>query len=289
MTFIKNIKKDGSNIIIYKCPDPASEILISDEESFQVAFIDVETTGLFHYEDEIIELALKVLLIEKRTGKIIRVVSEFESFNEPDKSIDDRITKLTGISSKMVNGKKISWATVNENLKDVDLIISHNASFDRPFVDAYSEISESKLWACSIKDIDWFARGFTNVKQELLCLWHGFYFEAHRAINDVSALIHLLTHPSYNLERPLIELIENSEHESFNIWVTNFPYSATKKDKIKSKGYNWNVPKKLWFKRVLLENIEEEKSFLIDLIYFDTFRGLIESIDPVNKYKSTLN
>ena len=289
MTFIKNIKKDGSNIIIYKCPDPASEILISDEESFQVAFIDVETTGLFHYEDEIIELALKVLLIEKRTGKIIRVVSEFESFNEPDKSIDDRITKLTGISSKMVNGKKISWATVNENLKDVDLIISHNASFDRPFVDAYSEISQSKLWACSIKDVDWFARGFTNVKQELLCLWHGFYFEAHRAINDVSALIHLLTHPSYDLERPLIELIDNSKKESFNIWVTNFPYDAAKKDKIKSKGYNWNVPKKLWFKRVLLENIEEEKSFLIDLIYFDTFRGLIESIDPVNKYKSTLN
>jgi len=285
MTFIKNIKKDGSNIIIYKCPDPASEILISDEESFQVAFIDVETTGLFHYEDEIIELALKVLLIEKRTGKIIRVVSEFESFNEPDKSIDDRITKLTGISSKMVNGKKISWATVNENLKDVDLIISHNASFDRPFVDAYSEISQSKLWACSIKDVDWFARGFTNVKQELLCLWHGFYFEAHRAINDVSALIHLLTHPSYDLERPLIELIDNSKKESFNIWVTNFPYNAAKKDKIKSKGYNWNVPKKLWFKRVLLENIEEEKSFLIDLIYSDIFRGLVESIDPVNKYK----
>jgi len=285
MTFIKNIKKDGSNIIIYKCPDPASEILISDEESFQVAFIDVETTGLFHNEDEIIELALKVLLIEKRTGKIIRVVSEFESFNEPDKSIDDRITKLTGISSKMVNGKKISWATVNVNLKDVDLIISHNASFDRPFVDAYSEISQSKLWACSIKDVDWFARGFTNVKQELLCLWHGFYFEAHRAINDVSALIHLLTHPSYDLERPLIELIDNSKKESFNIWVTNFSYDAAKKDKIKSKGYIWNVPKKLWFKRVLLENIEEEKSFLIDLIYFDTFRGLVESIDPVNKYK----
>lgn len=285
MTFIKNIKKDGSNIIIYKCPDPASEILISDEESFQVAFIDVETTGLFHYEDEIIELALKVLLIEKRTGKIIRVVSEFESFNQPDKSIDDRITKLTGISSKMVNGKKISWATVNVNLKDVDLIISHNASFDRPFVDAYSEISQSKLWACSIKDVDWFARGFTNVKQELLCLWHGFYFEAHRAINDVSALIHLLTHPSYDLERPLIELIDNSKKESFNIWVTNFSYDAAKKDKIKSKGYIWNVPKKLWFKRVLLENIEEEKSFLIDLIYFDIFRGLVESIDPVNKYK----
>jgi len=38
---------------------------------------------------------------------------------------------------------------------------------------------------------------------------------------------------------------------------------------------------KFWNK----ENIEEEKSFLIDLIYFDIFRGLVESINPVNKYK----
>ena len=289
MTFIKSIKKDGSNLVIYNCPEVASEILISDGETCQIAFLDVETTGLLYNEDEIIELALKVLLIEKRTGKIIRVISEFESFNEPDKSIDNTITILTGISSKMVNGKKINWSVVNKNLKDVDLIISHNASFDRPFVDANSEVSQSKLWACSIKDIDWLARGFTNVKQELLCFWHGFYFEAHRAMNDVSALIHLVTHPSYSIERPLLELIDNSEKEFFNIWVTNFPFNAAKKDKIKSKGYNWNVQKKLWFKRVLPENIEEEKLFLINLIYLDSFRGLIKEIDPLSKYKDTFS
>ena len=289
MTFIKKIKKDGSNVILYKCPDPISEILISDGETCQIAFLDVETTGLLHNEDEVIELAVRVLLIEKRTGKIIRVISEFESFNEPRKSIDSSITRLTGINSKMVNGKKISWSRVNKNLKDVDLIISHNASFDRPFVDANSEISKSKIWGCSIKDIDWLTRGFTNVKQELLCFWHGFYFESHRAMNDVSALIHLLTHPSYSTERPLVELINSSEQDSFNIWVTNFPFNAAKKDKIKSKGYNWNTAKKLWFKRVLPEKVEEEKSFLIDLIYLDSFRGLIESIDPINNYKDTFS
>ena len=176
-----------------------------------------------------------------------------------------------------------------ENLKDVDLIISHNASFDRPFVDDNSEISKSKIWGCSIKDIDWLKRGFTNVKQELLCFWHGFYFESHRAMNDVSALIHLLTHPSYSTERPLVELINSSEQDSFNIWVTNFPFNAAKKNKIKSKGYNWNTIKKLWFKRVLPEKVEEEKSFLIDLIYLDSFRGLIESIDPINNYKDTFS
>ena len=61
------------------------------------------------------------------------------------------------------------------------------------------------------------------------------------------------------------------------------------KDKIKSKGYNWNTKKKLWFKRVLPEKVEEEKSFLIDLIYLDSFRGLIESIDPINNYKDTFS
>ena len=289
MTFIKSIKKDGSNVVIYNCPEATNEILISDGTTCQIAFLDVETTGLIHNEDEIVELALKVLLIEKRTGLIISVISEFESFNEPGKSIDNKITILTGISSKMVNGKKINWSVVNKYLEDVDLIISHNASFDRPFIDAHSEVSKSKLWACSIKDIDWLARGFSNVKQELLCFWHGFYFEAHRAMNDVSALIHLLTHPSYITERPLLELMDNSERESHNIWVTNFPFNASKKDKIKSEGYNWNVQKKLWFKVVPPENIEEEKLFLIDLIYLDSFRGVIEKVDPLSKYKYTVS
>ena len=180
----------------------------------------------------------------------------------------------------------VSSNNVEEILKDVDVIISHNASFDKPFIDSNLELSKNKLWACSMKDIDWMEKGFVSSKQEMLCLWHGFYFDAHRAMNDVDALIHLITHPFYENNKPIIELYNNSKIVQYNVWVTNFPYNAEKKDKIKSNGYFWNNEKKLWFKRVSKEELEKEKQYLIKIIYFDTFDGFIEAIDPKDKYKS---
>lgn len=285
MTFIKEIKKENNKIILYKCPEPSAEILIPAGKTISLAFLDVETTGLNYKDDEIIELALKVILFEKNTGSIVKIINTYEAFNEPSKPIDNNITKLTGITKNMVNGKKINWNNVEKILEGVDLIISHNALFDRPFIDANLEISKNKIWACSIKDIDWLQKGFVNSKQEMLCFWHGFYFEAHRAMNDVNALIHLLTHPSYNKNKPIIELYINSKIDEYNVWVTNFPFNADKKDKIKSSGYYWNNKKKLWFKRVSIDNLEKEKKYLIKTIYHNTFDGKIEIIDPKDRYK----
>lgn len=286
MSYIKKIKKENNNIILYKCPEPVAELLIPSGETILLAFLDVETTGLNYQVDEIIELAVKVISIEKNTGSIINIVNSYESFNESIKPIDEKITKITGINKKMVQGKEIDWNNVEEILKDVDVIISHNASFDKPFIDSNLELSKNKLWACSMKDIDWMEKGFVSSKQEMLCLWHGFYFDAHRAMNDVDALIHLITHPFYENNKPIIELYNNSKIVQYNVWVTNFPYNAEKKDKIKSNGYFWNNEKKLWFKRVSKEELEKEKQYLIKIIYFDTFDGFIEAIDPKDKYKS---
>lgn len=285
MTFIKNIKKENNKIILYKCPNPIAEILISSSETALLAFLDVETTGLNYQDDEIIELAVKVISIEKNTGTIVNIVNSYESFNEPIKTIDSKITKITGISKKMVHGKKINWIKVEEILQSVDVMISHNASFDRPFIDSKLELSKNKLWACSIRDIDWLERGFVSNKQEMLCLWHGFYFDAHRAMNDVDALIHLTTHPFYENNKPIVELYNKSKIKQYNIWVTNFPFNAEKKDKIKSDGYYWNNDKKLWFKRVPDDNVENEKQYLIKTIYHNTFDGSIEPIEPKDKYK----
>ena len=130
-------------------------------------------------------MAIKVISIEKNTGSIVDIVESYESFNEPVKPIDDKIEKITGINKKMVKGKSIDWKNVERILENVELIISHNASFDKPFIDSNLDLSKNKLWACSIKDIDWLERGFVSNKQEMLCLWHGFYFDAHRAMNDL--------------------------------------------------------------------------------------------------------
>ena len=61
-----------------------------------------------------------------------------------------------------------------------------------------------------------------------------FSFDAHRAMNDIDALINLLTHSSYTSNRPIIELIENSQKLQYIILAENFP-TMRKKEIIKKE------------------------------------------------------
>ena len=284
MTFIKSIINDSNKILLKKYGPPVPELLISDRSSIKVAFVDTETTGIDRKNDHIIEIAVKVLCFETLSGKILSVEGSYESFNDPEEDISTDITLLTGIENKMVDGKFIDWNEVDALFQGVDIIIAHNASFDRAFIDRFSSNSPSKIWACSVSDIDWLERGFTSSKQELLCYWHGFYFDAHRAMNDVDALIHLLTFDT-GLERPLLELIKNSNKSEFVIYAEHFQYDQVKKDILKGNKYRWNPNDKIWFKRVNVDELEHEKAWLAATIYDQVFKGRVEEIIPSNKYK----
>ena len=286
MAFIKTLKKVNGLITLKQCKPPFPELLISNGESLNITFLDTETTGTNRLNDEIIEIAIKEIEFEKDSGKIIKIINQYESFNEPSKEIDDKITKLTGIDNKTVKNKLIDWNEVDSILKNTDIVVAHNAKFDRAFVDRYSSISSSKIWGCTINDIDWFEKGFSSQKQELLCYWHGFYFEAHRAMNDVNALIQLLIHPYYDKNRPIVELIKNARQIRFKILVSNFPYNEQKKDKIKGDGYNWSTTDKIWYKEVDENNLILEKKYLSSVIYNGEFNGHVEEIDPNERYKS---
>jgi len=285
MTFIKSIQTGENKIILKKLGSPSPELLITDLECISIAFLDTETTGVNRANDKIIELALKVVKFEKSTGKIISIDQAYESFNEPGEDITPEITMLTGIRNDMVQGHSINWEMVDTILKDADIVVAHNASFDRAFVEKHSSVSPNKIWACSINDIDWLGKGFSSTKQELLCYWHGFYFEAHRAMNDVDALIHLLTHSSYDIDRPVLELIENSQKPTYIIFATNFNYDPVKKDIVKANKYKWNPQEKIWYKNVTFDMLESEKEWLTGVIYDFHFEGRVDEINPVDKYK----
>jgi len=149
MTFIKSIINDSNKILLKKYGPPAPELLISDRSSIKVAFVDTETTGIDRKNDHIIEIAVKVLCFETSSGKILSVEGSYESFNDPEEDISTEITLLTGIENKMVDGKFIDWNEVDALFQGVDIIIAHNASFDRAFIDRFSSISPSSLASTS--------------------------------------------------------------------------------------------------------------------------------------------
>ena len=196
----------------------------------KICFLDLETTGLDKFASEIIEVAMKLILVDEKSGDIINVLNEYESLQEPQGRITQTITDVTGITNEMVEGKSIDWSVVNTIVNSSDIIVAHNARFDRGFFDLVSDLSKNKIWCCSVNDINCAELGFSIKNQEMLCILHGFYYSSHRAMNDVDALIQLLIHPHYGKHRPILDLINNAKQIRFKILVSNFPYNENKKE-----------------------------------------------------------
>ena len=176
---------------------------------------------------------------------------------------------------------RINWSKVEEILSLSDVLVAHNASFDRTFLE--KNIDFENVWACSKDDINWKKRGFFNTKLELLSIWHGFYYDSHRAMNDVDALVHLLTHDIYSDNIPVLELIEKSMIPYYKISAIGSPFET--KDKLKSRNYFWDSSKKCWWKRITRSEIEPEEKWLAENVYNGYFQGRIEEIAIIDKYK----
>ena len=287
MAFIKSIKKSGSKINLYKLDGKLLSENIKGttlfSEGINLCFLDLETTGFNAGQDKIIEIALKVVRIDKSDGSIISLEDEYESFQDPGIHIDDKITKITGISNEMVSGHVINWNKVSEIIQKTDIMVAHNAKFDRSFMDISTPISKDKVWACSIYDIDWLERGFVKGSLELLSIWHGFYYDSHRAMNDVDAVIHLVTHPSNKDNKPVVELIKNAQVPYYEIIASNSPFET--KDILRANNYKWNGDKKFWWKAIKKEEIDLERDWLTKNVYKGYFKGIIEEILINDKYK----
>ena len=223
-----------------------SEKLSASPESIRISFLDLETTGTNVKTDEVIEIAIKVISINKTDGSSLAAIDSYESLSQPEVPISERITKINGITNEMVESKSIDWDEVDKLISNSHLVVAHNSYFDRPFLEKYLE--KHIPWACSLNDIDWFERGFINSKLELLCIWHGFFYDAHRAMNDVDSLINLVTHESYTDNMPIIELIENARLPYYKA-VLFFAYNASFVEEVKGIGsFRYDSATKNWWK-----------------------------------------
>lgn len=291
MSFIKEVLNSDNTIQIKKFNGEGLELgsdqheinLDRNSDFIYICVIDLETTGLDRDEDEIIEIAMKLIQVSKTKIEQLKVVDAYESFQDPGIVITEESTRIHGITNDMVQGHQIDWMRVEAILNNSQLIVAHNARFDRSFIDKKLELSKDKIWACSVNDIDWEKRNFSSKKQEMLCIWHGFYYDSHRAMIDVDALIFLLTHPSYESHHPILELIHNAKKPMCLIEATHAKYEF--KNILKKRRYRWNADNKVWYTFVKNDEIDDERLWLTDNVYNKYFQGKIIEITPKNKYK----
>ena len=217
MTFLKKTISDNQKIELYKF-NGDDFIDLDDgyhnDDAVKVCFLDLETTGLNKETCKIIEFAGKLTAIDKNNGELIGIIDKYQSFNDPEENIAPEITRVTGITNEDVAGHSLDWEYISNLINHADIIVAHNASLDRAFMDRYLPLSKDKVWVCSVNDINWPQRGFGARGQEMLCIWHGFYYESHRAMSDVDSLIPLVTIDVAGLNKASVELLANAKKPS---------------------------------------------------------------------------
>jgi len=212
----------------------------------RVVVLDTETTGLDPAKDKIIELAMLRCEVDLAAGLPVGRVEVFDELEDPGMPIPPEVQALTGISDADVAGKRLDAQRVAALLEGADLVIAHNAGFDRPFCEARFALFQDIAWACSFADMDWKAQGRSSQKLESLALELGLFYDAHRAEMDCHALLAVLTAPlpKEPAANALATLIAASRQPAYRLSATGAPFET--KDRLKARGYRWNAEQRVW-------------------------------------------
>jgi len=277
VTLTKYNGEDLKEGIKYGAPVHSNNLL-------RIGFLDVETTGKNSFDDKIIEIGLKVISIDKKTCKVLSIDTQYSSLEDPGVPIQPEATIVNGITDEMVKGKSIDWQYVESILMECDLIVAHNAKFDRAFLDRYLEVSNKKVWGCTMDDIEWNENGFSNKGLEILSMWHGFYYDSHRGMVDVEAMIHLVTHQFESGKPYIAELIKNSFKHYYLIEV-NFPFDRHKIELCKAEKFFYNNINKSWCKKLTLDGINSAKNWVAGNLQDGVFKGIVIEIPLYDRHK----
>lgn len=250
---------------VFRKLDIESMLEIDDGSPTRVGvFIDVETTGLDQATDEIIEIALLPFKYSL-DGRIFSVEPPIHQLNEPSINLPLEITAITGLTNEVLKGRRLDLEKIEDCVRYASIVVAHNAEFDRPFVEKLSSVFAEKPWGCSMNDIPWREEGIEGRRLSDILSSFRFYFDPHRAFEDCSAGIGLLTLTLPKTgRRALDRLLENAREPKWRIFAVGAPFNL--KDFLKRRGYRWNSdqtfgPRAWWVDRNK-EDVDAEVSLL---------------------------
>jgi len=219
--------------------------------------LDVETTGLNSDKNEIIQIAVRPFFVNPETGEISGIKKCIEFLQQPSFPLPEEIRDITGFSDEDLAGHEIDWKKVSKILNSCQFIIAHNASFDREWIDknlkrnGYQPPPDA-IWCCSLSQVNWNNVCRPSKALEVLCAWHGFFYDSHNAIADIDATLHLLR--SAGRMQELLSAAVESDYHVFAV--------GSQRDEnplLKARRYRWNPDLVCWWKSTPSQNAAENE------------------------------
>ena len=224
--------------LLRRVPETPLTAAPAEGETGLALIVDTETTGMDKQQDKVIEVGLLLVRYGRTDGRVFDVLGRYSGLEDPGVPLSDVVKTVTGLSDAELAGQAMDDDAVLALVAQADLVIAHNAAFDRPFLERRWPAFRDKAFACSVNEIDWMAAGFASAKLELLVYHCGYFYDSHRALNDCWALLFMLQQPLRAEGRPaLAELHARAAQPSF---LLNLQVRFDDKDKLKALGgFQW--------------------------------------------------
>ena len=222
----------------------------------KILILDTETTGLDENEDEIIEIGC--ILFHVSSKSVLSQVSFLfpVSTNEAE--------HVNGISAEVTNVTQPWEDGLNFFLKLVDysdLIVAHNADFDRKWFGKGRLPKLDKKWICSLEDINWTFQKSLKLRPSVTDLALSFsipVWNLHRALSDCFYISEVFK-KCENLEEILLKATEPR-----NLYKALVSYEE--RELAKKAGFRWNSPVEGAWSRKLTADEASKLDFNVQFI-----------------------
>ena len=194
----------------------------------KIAVLDTETTGFDPQYDELIEIAVAMIVVDDQ-GRVTAVESLRSGMRQPCRPIEPEISRITGITTEMVEGKRFIPQQIADHLANADACLAFNVAFDRRHLEELVPEVGAMPWICAMADVHWRNLGFDGRAQGHLLMQAGLFNPvAHRAADDVTSLVNLLAHVCQDGRTVMAHALEGAKAPSWRFEASDLPHRLQK-------------------------------------------------------------
>lgn len=236
-------------------------------------YVDCETTGTDPEHDDVIEIAIYPFTYTPQ-GHIVHVLNrEARAWrNDPGRPLAPEIVALTGLTDEMLRGERIDTDAASALFAASNMVVAHNAKFDRAFFEKTLPAARALPWACSLEEVPWTEAGFPSRSLHCLACRYGVYArDRHRALADCEVGLWLLASAlPHNGHGVFATMRAKAAKDTVGLWAVGSPFAA--KGLLKGRGYRW-MPEaragiaKSWWTELAPDRVEAEIDWLGEHVY----------------------